>query len=298
MDSVLSVQNLQKKYGRVTALKELSLSIPRGAVFGILGPNGSGKTTTLGITLGIIRPTQGNYSWFGESQNPKVRQRIGAILEKPNFYPYLTAQKNLKIVAQIKQLKNPNYQEILEFVGLYERRNDKFATFSLGMKQRLAIGAALLGNPEVLILDEPTNGLDPKGIMEIRGMIQKIAKKGITVVLASHLLDEVEKVCSHVAVLKKGELIFTGKVEELLGNNIYESFVISTNSSHLEKMLSESPWKWEPLDNGFKIIHENLPIHLLNKDLVEKGVEVVQLNPLKNNLEKEVLNLLDNDAVN
>ena len=210
MEKVLTISGLQKNYGKIHAVNDLSLSVERGSVYGILGPNGSGKTTTLAIILGVVNSNGGSYSWFGNENSKNDRKRIGAILEQPLFYPYLTAEKNLQIVASIKGVEYSDIERVLKIVELFERKDSKFRTFSYGMKQRLAIASALLGNPEVLIFDEPTNGLDPKGIAEIRELIIKIAKQGITILLASHLLDEVQKTCSHVAVLKSGKKLYEG----------------------------------------------------------------------------------------
>lgn len=218
--SVLSITNLTKKYGSITAVNKLSLSIEPGNIYGILGPNGSGKTTTLGMILGIIHPNSGSYEWFdGKLKKHHARQKIGTLLETPNFYPYMNALQNLKIVAHIKKVKNPPYQELLELVNLYERRLSPFKTFSLGMKQRLAIAGALIGDPEILIFDEPTNGLDPQGIAEVRHTIRKIGNQGKTIIMASHILDEVEKICSHVAIIKQGNLLATGTVGSIISND-------------------------------------------------------------------------------
>ncbi len=218
--SILATTNLTKKYGSITAVNQLSLSIQKGNIYGILGPNGSGKTTTLGMILGIIHPNSGSYEWFGgQYKDHHARQRIGTLLETPNFYPYMNALQNLKIVAHIKKVKNPPYQELLELVNLYERRKSPFKTFSLGMKQRLAIAGAMIGDPDVLIFDEPTNGLDPQGIAEVRKTIQEIGNRGKTIIMASHILDEVEKICSHVAIIKKGNLLATGTVGSIISND-------------------------------------------------------------------------------
>ena len=217
MDTVLETRGLTKRYGRILAVNNLNLIVPKGTVYGILGPNGSGKTTTLGMALSVTRPTAGDCLWFGEPVAPSTLKRIGAILEGPLFYPYLTGERNLEVVAKIKGVDAKRIDRVLDIVGLQERRASAFKTYSLGMKQRLAIAAALLADPEVLILDEPTNGLDPQGIAEIRDLIRVIAQDGTTILLASHLLDEVEKVCSHVAVLKKGNLIYSGRVEDMGG---------------------------------------------------------------------------------
>ena len=216
MKSILSIQNVSKSYGAVRALHDVSFDVPEGSVFGILGPNGSGKTTLLGIVLDVLIAGAGTYSWFDGMSPDAARRQIGALLETPNFYHYLSAFDNLEITASIRKKGKDDRIPILTQVGLFERKDSRFQTYSLGMKQRLAIGAALLGNPKVLVLDEPTNGLDPSGIAEIRELIRKLNKEGITIIIASHLLDEIEKVCTHVAILKKGELLLNGPVNEVL----------------------------------------------------------------------------------
>ena len=219
MTNVLTIDGVTKYYRRVRALNKVSFTIPAGCIYGILGPNGSGKTTLLGIIMDILRPTSGSYAFYdGATPNPQVRKRMGTLLETPNFYHYLSAERNLRIAAEIKERGMEQIDDVLTKVNLYERRRSKFSTFSLGMKQRLAIASALLGDPDVLVFDEPTNGLDPEGIAEIRRLIKNLAGEGKTIIMASHLLDEVEKVCSHVAILKKGELLTAGKVDEVLAN--------------------------------------------------------------------------------
>jgi ABC-type multidrug transport system ATPase subunit len=217
--SVLSIDNIRKDYGRVQALKGVSFDVPKGTVFGILGPNGSGKTTMLGIIMDILKPTAGTYRLFGQVPDATHRRQIGTFLETPNFYHYLSAVRNLKIAAAVKERGESDIPRVLDMVNLTQRKNSRFSTYSLGMKQRLAIASCLLGDPEVLILDEPTNGLDPVGIAEIRELIKKLHQQGKTIIMASHLLDEVEKVCTHVAILKKGDLVATGNVNEILAND-------------------------------------------------------------------------------
>lgn len=213
--AILNVDNLAKNYGPIKALKGISFEVPEGAVFGILGPNGSGKTTLLGIVMSILKPSGGSYRLFGETPTDAHRKHIGTLLETPNFYHYLSAVQNLQITASIKGRGADDIDRVLEMVNLTQRKNSPFSSYSLGMKQRLAIGAALLGNPDVLVLDEPTNGLDPVGIAEIRTLIKKLAKDGKTIIMASHLLDEVEKVCTHVAIMKQGTLMASGNVNEI-----------------------------------------------------------------------------------
>ena len=225
MDAVLSLSNISKSYGRIQALKDVSFSIPQGSVFGILGPNGSGKTTLLSIVLDVLKANKGNFLWFGQPGSPEQRKKIGSLLETPNFYHYLSAVDNLKITQSISgRGTKDEINQVLKKVKLYERRRSRFRTFSLGMKQRLAIAATILGDPKVLVLDEPANGLDPVGIAEIRELIVELRKSGHTIIMASHLLDEVEKVCTHVAILKTGELLTTGPVQEVLqGEDLVEA---------------------------------------------------------------------------
>jgi ABC-2 type transport system ATP-binding protein len=234
--NILSIQNITKKYGNITAVNNLSFDVPKGAVFGILGPNGSGKTTTLGIILDVLKANRGSYKWFDESNIDNTRKRIGSLLETPNFYHYLSAEDNLKITQEINKRGNEySIEEALHIVRLTERKKYKFKTYSLGMKQRLAIAAALLGNPEVLVFDEPTNGLDPVGIVEIRELIKELAKQGKTIIMASHLLDEVEKVCTHVAIMKRGNLVASGNVNDVINNE--EIVEIGSNNNALLMQL-------------------------------------------------------------
>ncbi|MCD8072308.1 MAG: ATP-binding cassette domain-containing protein [Alistipes sp.] len=215
--NVLSVSNISKRYGRVQALDEVSFSVPRGSIFGLLGPNGSGKTTMLGITTDCVPADSGSYRLFEDGRTPAhiLRKRIGTLLETPCFYSYLSGRDNLRIACLRKGIGAGHIDGVLQKVGLYQRRASRFSSYSLGMKQRLGIASALLGDPEVLILDEPINGLDPEGIAEIRGLILELGASGRTIIMASHLLDEVEKVCSHVAILKSGKLLSVGRVEEI-----------------------------------------------------------------------------------
>jgi len=214
--TLLQLDQLSKNYGSLKAVDQLSITLKKGNIYGLLGPNGSGKSTTLGMVLNVINPSKGSFQWYGgKLSTHQALKKIGAIIERPNFYPYMTALQNLKLICKIKQCKTEKIQDKLELVGLWDRRNSKFRTYSLGMKQRLAIAAALVNDPELLILDEPTNGLDPEGIHQIRKLIVKIAEKGTTILLASHLLDEVEKVCNHVIVLKNGGKFYEGPVDQI-----------------------------------------------------------------------------------
>ncbi len=291
---ILKINNLAKRYGNLTALYDVSFSIEKGSVFGILGPNGSGKTTTLGIVLGVINATGGTYSWFENRTTDNPRRRIGAILETPNFYHYLSAYKNLQIAADIKGIGYDNIDRILEVVNLKDRKNHRFSTFSLGMKQRLSIASALLANPEVLVLDEPTNGLDPQGIAEIRELIITIAKQGKTIILASHMLDEVEKVCTHAAVLQKGKIITSGKVSDILGSNdIIE--VLAADIEKLEMLAKAHPLIKSVTRNGQGKLELSFLNPVSNAEINEyfykKGIIVSHLVLRKKTLEAQFLEL-------
>jgi ABC-2 type transport system ATP-binding protein len=248
MQPVLSLNGISKAYGHIKALINVSFDVPEGCVFGILGPNGSGKTTMLSIILDILQADNGSFAWFGQPGSPATRKQIGSLLETPNFYHYLSAVDNLNITHAISGRGSAeDIDRVLKIVKLYERRNSKFSTYSLGMKQRLAIAAALLGSPRVLVFDEPTNGLDPVGIAEIRELIKELARRGHTIIMASHLLDEVEKVCTHVAILKKGTLLTAGQVDEVLTNedivevsaadthNLYEALSALQGYTHMKQ---------------------------------------------------------------
>ncbi|HEV7622459.1 MAG TPA: ATP-binding cassette domain-containing protein [Flavisolibacter sp.] len=232
MNPILSIEELTKYYGKIRALNNVSFEVPDKCVFGILGPNGSGKTTLLGIVMDILKPTSGSFKFFGSTPDQNTRKKIGTLLETPNFYHYLSGERNLIIAAEIKGKGKNQIEDVLKKVNLFDRKHSKFSTYSLGMKQRLAIAACLLGDPEVLVFDEPTNGLDPVGIAEIRDLIKLLAKEGKTIIMASHLLDEVEKVCTHVAILKKGNVLTAGNVDEVLINED----IIELSASDLNKL--------------------------------------------------------------
>lgn len=294
MNQVLQINDLHKKYGRIHAVNGLSMQVNQGEIFGILGPNGSGKTTTLGILLDATNSTSGEFFWFGQPGSHKIRQKIGAILETPCFYPYLNGYANLEVVAKIKKVSKQRIDNVLSEVGLYERRFDKFRTYSLGMKQRLAIAAALIPDPEVLILDEPTNGLDPKGIKEIRDLIINIGNTGKTIILASHLLNEVQKVCSHFAVLNFGKKIYQGSVNEALGGEtLYEikaadqeALAMATNQISLVNSVEKEQ------DCLIVSLQEGKGAADLNQALAEKNIYLAHLSTRKKNLENEFLQIL------
>ena len=297
METILTIQNLTKKYGPLIAVNDLSFTIQKGQVYGILGPNGSGKSTTLGIVLNVVNRTSGNYQWFdGRISTHEALKKVGAIIERPNFYPYMSAEENLKLVCKIKEVPFHKVYEKLELVGLIERRNSKFSTYSLGMKQRLAIASALLNDPEILILDEPTNGLDPQGIHQIRELIKKIAATGTTILLASHLLDEVEKVCSHVVVLRKGQKLYAGRVDEMTSSNGF--FEMKTKDLvALEQLLMVQPQFGRIKVEGDLLtafLSEPMEAASVNKLLFEKGIVLSHLVKRKESLEEQFLSLTNN----
>ncbi|WP_299439850.1 ABC transporter ATP-binding protein [uncultured Aquimarina sp.] len=297
METILTLKNLTKRFGPITAVNDLSFTIKKGNVYGILGPNGSGKSTTLGIVLNVVNRSSGDFTWFdGNTSTHEALKKVGAIIERPNFYPYMTAAQNLKLVCQIKEVATDKIEEKLELVGLLDRKDSKFRTFSLGMKQRLAIASALLNDPEILILDEPTNGLDPQGIHQIREIIKVIASQGTTILLASHLLDEVEKVCSHVVIIRKGVKLYSGPVDEM--NASYGFFELNSNqNSVLKKWLSDQSTFGNIKEEDDKLIaflNRELDAESLNKQLYEAGITLTHLVKRKESLEEQFLQLTNN----
>jgi ABC-type multidrug transport system ATPase subunit len=291
--SVLKISGLSKSYGRITALKDLNLEIEAGNVYGLLGPNGSGKTTTLGIILGILQQNEGTFEWFEGKYGEKHRLRIGAILETPNFYPYLNADENLEIVRHIKRDDSSDFDELLTLVNLKDRRKSRFSTYSLGMKQRLAIAATLIGNPDVLIFDEPTNGLDPQGIAEVRDILKKIADSGKTVIMASHILDEVEKICSHVAIIKKGHLLATGPVGSIINSDITVELA-ATDMDKLKAFLGTLSIVKRLEEKGKTIeigIDQYIDHSDINRMAFEQGILLTHFVARKKRLETEFLEI-------
>lgn len=294
METILTIENLNKRFGQVHAVNNVSLEINKGNVYGILGPNGSGKSTTLGIVLNVVNKTSGTFQWFGGTmETHDALKKVGAIIERPNFYPYMTAQENLELVCKIKGTPYSKVIEKLEVVGLLDRKDSKFRTFSLGMKQRLAIASALLNDPEILILDEPTNGLDPQGIRQIRDIIKHIASLGTTILLASHLLDEVEKVCSHVLVLRKGQVLYSGKVDGMISNEGFfelQSEDLAVLKNALTKISAIDHYTEE---EGKITAYLNQPLEArdLNKLLVEQNIYLNHLVKRKHSLEEQFLEL-------
>ncbi len=299
MEKILTVNNLTKKFGYLTAVKDLSFTIEKGNVYGILGPNGSGKSTTLGVVLNVVNRTSGEFSWFdGNTSTHEALKKVGAIIERPNFYPYMTAIQNLKLVCKIKEVPEDKIEEKLELVGLIERKNSKFRTYSLGMKQRLAIASALLNDPEILILDEPTNGLDPQGIHQIREIIKTVASQGTTILLASHLLDEVEKVCSHVVILRKGRKLYSGRVDDMMASHGFFELKSSDNAKLVTFLENNNSFSKIKNENGLitAFLKEEMNSEVLNRSLMEQGIVLSHLVQRKESLEEQFLTMTENAA--
>lgn len=297
--TILKISGLDKSYGSVHAVKNLHLEVKKGQVFGLLGPNGSGKTTTLAMLLGVVRMDKGTYNWFGKSPSPANQQKIGSMLESPNFYPYLNLVENLKIISRIKHIPEAEVFRVLKVVGLLERQKSKFQTLSLGMKQRLALASVLMGDPEVLVLDEPANGLDPEGIAEVREIIRKEASRGKTIIMASHILVEVEKVCSHVAILRKGELLTSGEVGSLLRNDVM-MILASDEMDKLKQFLHSFEGVTSVVAEGDHIqviLKEGFTPGDLNKALVRNDIILNKMEVHKQSLEEQFLELVKQDEM-
>ena len=297
MNSILKISNLTKKFGHLSAVKNLSFNIEKGNVYGILGPNGSGKSTTLGIVLNVINKTSGDFYWYGgDLTTHQALKKVGAIIERPNFYPYMSAYQNLKLVCKIKEISHDSIERTLDIVGLLDRKDHFFDSFSLGMKQRLAIASALLNDPYILILDEPTNGLDPQGIHQIREIIKTIAEAGTTILLASHLLDEVEKVCSHVVVLNKGINIFSGRVDELISSNGFFELKTSQQDELINLIDLHPNFSNTKIEGKLITVFLKLPMDAeeFNKLLFTNGIIISHLVKRKESLEEQFLQLTEN----
>ena len=295
METILQLKGLTKKFGSLTAVNNLSFDIQKGNVYGILGPNGSGKSTTLGMVLNVVNSTSGSFNWFDGTLNThEALKKVGAIIESPNFYPSMSAEDNLKLVCKIKSIHMSKIDEVLEIVNLLDRKKDHFKSYSLGMKQRLAIASALLNDPEILILDEPTNGLDPQGIHQIRKIIKKIASEGMTILLASHLLDEVEKVCTHVVVIRKGVKLYSGPVDEM--NATHGFFELKSESNSELKVFLENHPAIESYEEGETdiikaILSKPYSAQLLNQESFDKDIVLTHLVQRKETLEEQFLKL-------
>lgn len=293
MTSVLTMNDLSKAYGRKLAVNGLTLTVGEGQIFGLLGPNGSGKTTTLGILLGVIRADKGSFSWFGQGADGAERRKIGALLEQPSFYPWLSGRANLEVTCAAKKVSKAAIEPSLKTVGLWDAKEQLFQTYSLGMKQRLAIAAALVGKPKVLVLDEPTNGVDAQGIVDIRAIVKNFAHDGGTVILASHLLDEVEKVCSDVAILKDGAILKAGSTSAILATNGWiELGALDLNAlaGHLHALAPTA--RIEQRESLLALYDSDLAPSDLNRSLIERGVVLSHLVKCQPSLESQYLHLV------
>ena len=285
-------------------MNNVSFDVPQGSVFGILGPNGSGKTTLLGIIMDVIKATKGSYTWIGQPGSDAQRRQIGTLLETPNFYHYLSGERNLRIAAAIKQRGHDDIDRVLHTVNLYQRKTSKFSTFSLGMKQRLAIAAALLGNPDILVFDEPTNGLDPAGIAEIRELIKELNRQGKTIIMASHILDEVERVCTHVAIIQKGDLKTVGSVSDVLAHSSENSTLIELSAGNLEglyNVLVQLPGVGDVkrLDNSLQVMASDaITPEGINRYCFDKGITLNYLNMKRKSLETRFLEITGTKSSN
>ena len=295
--NILETEGLDKSYGAVHAVNGLSIRVGEGQVYGILGPNGSGKTTTLAMLTGIVSPDGGSFRWFGKPGGPDANLRIGALIETPNFYPYLNLEQNLKIVCHIKGVDTSDIDRVLRLVSLRDRWRSKYQTLSLGMKQRLALGSLLLGDPDVLVLDEVTNGLDPEGIAEVRNLIRQVASTGKTIILASHILDEVEKVCSHVVVIRNGVKLAEGEVDSLIKGR--ELIIMACEDmDRLGKVLGTIPGieSYTREGDAYQVVLTGeIATSGLSRAVMEQGVAVTRLEVRKNRLEDQFLELVKQD---
>jgi ABC-2 type transport system ATP-binding protein len=291
---VIQTDRLTKRYKNVVAVDDLSMEILRGRVYGLLGPNGSGKTTTMGLLLGLLKPTSGTFSLFGSPDGHEASlRRVGAIIESPAFYPYLSGFQNLKYYQIISGGgSEEEIESLIDRVGLAGRGNDRFRTYSLGMKQRLGIAYALLGDPDLVFLDEPTNGLDPEGMIEVRELIRSLGDGNRTVLLSSHLLHEVEQVCDSVAIISKGRLIAQGEVSQLVAMSSSEQIrTKTTDNSKAHQILSALDWV-EDVDTHEDSLLVTAPIERsseLTAALARSEVYVAEMVPVRRSLEEYFL---------
>ena len=300
-DLVIRTDGLTKRYGKIVAVDGLSMEVRRGHVYGLLGPNGSGKTTTMGMLLGLVRPTSGSFNLFGSSDGHRdALHRIGSVVETPAFYPYLSGRQNLAYFQGISGRGEPSeLDELLERVGLASRGGDRFQTYSLGMKQRLGLAYAMLGDPELLFLDEPTNGMDPEGMAEVRELVRGLGTGGRTVLLSSHLLHEVEQVCDSVTIISRGRLIAQGAVADLLRARRREQVrVKTTDDDRARETLSVLEWVEDvAVEAGSLLV--TAPISRsgdLTSALSGAGVSVTEMAPVQTSLEEYFLEVTGDDS--
>ncbi|MFJ7952612.1 ABC transporter ATP-binding protein [Lysinibacillus sp. NPDC096418] len=300
---ITETTNLTKEYKHSTVVDNVSLEVRKGQIYGFLGPNGAGKTTTIRMLLGLIKSSKGTIRISGKSvieNRIEVLKNVGSLVESPSYYGNLTAFENLKIIAKIRKIPDVRINEVLQIVGLNMAKDKLAKNFSLGMKQRLGIGSAILGKPELLILDEPTNGLDPSGIEEIRELIKSFPKKfGMTVIISSHLLSEIDQIATHVGIINKGRLIFQGEMSSLRNFSQSSTYFHVEEIEHSQRLLTDRKIKFTNHDNGFVISKiEYTEVAAINKLLVENAIQVYRIEEHKEPLEKIFLNLIRKDEEN
>jgi ABC-2 type transport system ATP-binding protein len=295
-ENVVETEGLTKRFDDVEAVVDLALTVPKGAVFGLLGPNGAGKTTIIGTLLGLIRPTAGRIRLFGTEINGSTDEavrRIGAIMETPAFYPYLSGRDNLRYFQGIAGSEGTEeIERLLDLVDLTERADARFNTYSLGMKHRLGIAYALLGDPELLLLDEPTNGLDPSGMAEVRQLLTRLGDGERTIVLASHLLNEVEQVCDHVAILNRGEVIAEGGVGDLIGRRD-RLRLRTTDNEAARRIIADLDWVGAIIEDDDALLVEAPPARSgdLSRELARSAVYPTELQTVTTSLEQYFLEI-------
>ena len=297
----ISVSNLSKRYGDVIAVNNASFEVPIGTICGFVGPNGSGKTTTIRMLLGLIKPSEGSGSIIGNSISHPERylKDVGAMIEGPAFYPALSGIENLKVFAKLGGIPLERCQELLELVGLGDRGKDKYKNYSLGMKQRLGIAAALLPNPKLLILDEPTNGLDPAGIQEVRDLLEKLAANGVTVFVSSHLLSELEMISKYLVMLRNGEVVFAGPMKELLHRSKPSIIAKPTSINSLDflsGLIEKTGLRAIVEADHVRVDADETFAATINKLAFESGIVLTQLTPMRPSLEETFFELTDGDT--
>jgi len=299
VDTLVQTRGLTKRYGkRIVAVENLDLTVKRGEVYGFLGPNGAGKTTTLRMLLGLIRPSSGTATVLGEEPGaPAGLAKIGALVESPAFYPYLSGRDNLRVMARYAGAPRSRIPEVLEQVELSGRANDKFRKYSLGMKQRLGVAAALLKDPELLILDEPTNGLDPKGMADMRDLVRRLGQGNRTVLLSSHLLGEVEQICDRAGVIRRGKLVAQGTLAELRGGEGLLVRAEPLDNAHFIAARLDGVEEANVLEGVLRLTVDPARAAEINRKLVAAGLDVSELRPAEQSLEEVFLELTGGETV-
>lgn len=291
---VIETSNLTKKFGKFLAVDSIDLQVPKGGIYGFLGPNGAGKSTTIRMLLGLMKETKGQVKVFGKSikeERLAILKRVGSMVETPSYYAHLTAYENLEVSRKILGVEKKEINRVLEIVKLADVQHKAVKKFSLGMKQRLGIAQALLGNPELLILDEPTNGLDPSGIIEMRELIKRLPEKyGITVLISSHILSEIELMATHVGIINKGKLLFQGTMDDLRDKQKTEIQLEVEPRADAEAYFNEIGISYKG-DQHFLYLDANLQPFKVNRELIMNGFEVNQLMVKKHSLEEIFLSM-------